>query len=80
MSGKIWSGIFLILIGLWIWLSNLGYLNFKRDWPVILIVIGLYVFVSGLASKKNKKDIRKLLDDLSEGKISAEDVIEELED
>ena len=82
MSGKVWSGIFLILIGLWIWLSNMGYLNFKRDWPLILIVLGIYAVLTAITpSKRSKeKDVRRLLKDLEDGKISTDDVIEELED
>lgn len=80
MSSKLWTGLFLIVIGAWIWLSNMGYLNFKRDWPLIIIIVGLYYLVSGLSRRKKRRDIRKLLDDLEKGKIKTEDVINKLEE
>ncbi len=80
MSSKLWTGLFLVVIGAWIWLSNMGYLNFKRDWPLIIIIVGLYYLVSGLSRGKRKRDIRKLLNDLERGKIKTEDVINKLEE
>jgi len=41
------TGIFLILLGLIFWLSNLGLIpgiNWERDWPWILIIIGIMSF------------------------------------
>ena len=38
------GSLFLVVLGMFIWLANMGYLafwNWGRDWPWILIVIGL---------------------------------------
>jgi len=44
--GFFW-GIFLIIVGLWIWASNHNVVVFKfgRDWPVLLVVLGIYLIV-----------------------------------
>ncbi len=51
MLSKIIKGIIIILIGLWIWLSNLGYLSFSfsRDWPVLIVIIGILILIDGIA-------------------------------
>ena len=41
---RIKSSLFLVVLGLFIWLINMGYLgfwNWGRDWPWIIIAIGL---------------------------------------
>lgn len=54
---KIFWGIVIIGIGLWIWLSNLGIASFRwsRDWPVIIILIGLGTLLSGIWWIKRRK-------------------------
>lgn len=44
------EALILIVIGVFIWLSNLGIFifNFRRDWPVILIIIGVMEIFNGL--------------------------------
>jgi hypothetical protein len=45
-------GLFIIAIGLWIWLAKLGVIGsgivFRRDWPVIIIVAGVMTLIEGL--------------------------------
>jgi len=40
--------IVIIIIGFWIWLSHLGYLQFSRDWPLIIILWGIWVLVKAI--------------------------------
>lgn len=49
--------VILILAGALFWLSNFGYLSFKRDWPLTLVVLGLDLFIITLFEiiKKRKK-------------------------
>jgi len=51
---RISGGLFLIIVGLLIWLSNLGILHiaWQRDWPVLLIIIGLFELVKYIIGKK----------------------------
>ena len=75
MNRIFWAIVFIVL-GLWIWLSNLGYLYFKRDWPILLVVIGIYIILSGVSStmkRKSRRDIKKVLKELEEGKIDADE-------
>jgi uncharacterized sodium:solute symporter family permease YidK len=75
------TGIVIILIGVWIWLSHLGYasFNFARDWPIILIIIGLYVIANGISSRVRHRSRRsRALKDLEQGKISVDEAAERL--
>ncbi len=53
--------ILLIIFGALAWLSNAGYLEVRRDWPIALIVLGTDVFVVTLISlvKKRNYELRK---------------------
>jgi len=80
MSRIFWAIVFIVL-GLWIWLSNLGYLYFKRDWPILLVVIGIYLIISGASlsiRRKSRKNVKKVLKDLEEGKITAEEAAKKM--
>jgi len=46
-------GLLFIIIGLVIWLSNLGYIriDLARDWPVILILVGAYMVLDDITRK-----------------------------
>ena len=57
MSRLFW-GFSLIVIGLWWWLSNMGYLNFERDWPVILIAIGIYELIKGISVRSRDSEAK----------------------
>lgn len=93
--GMIMWGLFLILLGTVILLSNYGVWSFpfklSRDWPMILIAWGVlkiidafstssgFWFFSGCKKKHAPKDYRKIVDELEEGKITAEEAISEME-
>lgn len=51
---RIAGGLLLIIIGLAIWLSNLGilHINWKQDWPVILIIIGVLELIKNIRRRK----------------------------
>lgn len=75
------TGVVIGLIGLWIWLSNMGYANFSfsRDWPVLLIFMSLYVIGSGVSRLVRRRSWRlRVLKDLERGKISVEEAAERL--
>ncbi len=50
---RITGSLILIIVGLLIWLSNLGVLNilWYRDWPVILIVVGAIELIKHVVKK-----------------------------
>jgi len=50
------EALLLIVIGVFIWLANLGIFifNFRRDWPVILIILGLIELLNGLIRKRKR--------------------------
>lgn len=80
MNRIFWAIVFIVL-GLWIWLSNLGYLYFKRDWPILLVIIGIYIIISGVSGsvkRKSRKDVKKILKELEEGKINVEEAVKKM--
>ncbi len=77
MSGRVFAGLFLIIVGVWIYLSHLGILNFSRDWPIILIIFGLYLILKREKRKRNEK-IRKVLEKLDKGEIDSETALREI--
>ena len=82
MRGKIATGLTLFIIGLWIWLSNMGILNFGRDWPFILVIIGLYFLIEALIPKrrKNKRDLEGILKELEENRITTEEALKKIKE
>ena len=80
-SHKITCGLLFLMIGLWIWLSNLGVPNvsFGKNWPVIIIVAGIYVIVrrSGIGRRNTSKK-RTVLRHLEKGKIDVETAIDQI--
>ncbi len=50
---RITGSIFLIVIGLIIWFSNLGIIDihWHRDWPVILIAVGVLELFKHIVKK-----------------------------
>ena len=81
MKFKITVGIIILIIGLWIWLSNFGliFIKFSRDWPVILILLGIYLIYRGIKSKKKKKTKTfRILDKIDKGKMSVDEAVEKI--
>ncbi|MEO0098755.1 MAG: DUF5668 domain-containing protein [candidate division WOR-3 bacterium] len=52
-------GIFLILIGLFIWLERIGFPHFAlaKNWPLLLIIFGFWILIKGLKKKRRKVKI-----------------------
>ncbi len=68
------SGIVILLIGVWIWLSHFGisFISFRRDWPVLIILLGVWIIL------KSKRRRLKIIEDLEKGKIDVEEAIDKL--
>lgn len=82
---RIFWPLFLILVGVWIWLSNLDLVNFRfqRDWPIILILIGVYEILKRFKGRKTKrKNIskEKILKELEEGRINVDEALKKLKE
>lgn len=73
-------GIIVIVIGLWIWLSNLGisFIYFSRDWPLLLIGSGVWLLVRRKRKKKSK--IHRILNDIERKKISVEEAVKKIKE
>lgn len=74
------TGIFLVVLGLFLWAANAGLVNFvwSRDWPLILVVVGLWMlWEAGRRAWRRRRRSRanpeKVLRDLEKGKISVEE-------
>ncbi len=81
---KMKTGLFLIILGIFIWLLNLGVFSFwkwGRDWPWILIITGIFSIFGYLRKKfkKRKKiekeEIKEILHEIEKGKINVEEAI-----
>ncbi len=79
---RLWWGLFLLILGVWIWLSQLGvpYVSFSRNWPLILIAFGVYLIVRTLRRKRRdgRGRVRVIIDRLEEGRIGVEEAITEI--
>lgn len=78
-------GLLFVVIGVLIWLSNLGVLclSWRRDWPIILIAIGIYKLVTLIPRRKKKvsqKDITDILERIERGEITADEGLKEMEE
>lgn len=85
------TGIFLIILGLFIWLLNLGIFSFwkwGRDWPWILVIIGIF-YVIGYFKRKIKKEqfkkekikkekIKEIIDKIEKGEMSIEEALKRI--
>ncbi|MDH5684504.1 MAG: DUF5668 domain-containing protein [candidate division WOR-3 bacterium] len=78
---RLWWGIIIIIIGLWIWLSSLGvpYISFSKNWPLLIVALGLYIIIRRLI-KRGRRWVRKdeVLKDLEQGKINVDEAVEKL--
>ena len=63
-----------MLIGLFLWLCNLGIFHLGRDWPLILILLGFASLLTIFSRSKRNK----IISDLEKGKISVEQAEERL--
>jgi hypothetical protein len=77
----VWSGIVLVVVGLWIWLSHLGvpYIDFSRNWPLLLVALGAYIVVRRIVRRAHRRRrTSDVLNDLEKGRIDAEKAINEI--
>lgn len=75
-------GIFLVLLGAWIWLSALGvpYMNFGRDWPLLVVAFGIYVIYRRIARyrRHHRKSASQVITDLESGRIDVDKAVAEI--
>ncbi len=73
------TGVFLILLGAFLWAANAGLVNFvwARDWPAIVLVVGIWMLYQGLRyrlkRRRKRSNPEKVLRDLERGKITVEE-------
>jgi hypothetical protein len=69
---RIWWGIILVIIGLWIWFSHMGipFLSFGRDWPIILIIWGIWIIIKTIRKTVGSQRIKGTINNESETKES----------
>jgi len=73
------TGIFLVLLGAFLWAANAGLVSFvwARDWPLVVIVVGLWMVYQGIRYKLKRRrrqvNPERVLRDLEKGKITVEE-------
>lgn len=83
------TGIFLIILGLFIWFLNLGIFSFwkwERDWPWILVIIGVFSIIGylkrrakGIKKYKYKKEkIKEIINKIEKGEIDINEAIKRI--
>jgi len=81
MKRMIGWGIFLVVLGLWIWLSALGvpYISFATNWPLLLVAFGVWLIVRRLVRRSRRgRRSTDVLGDLEQGRIDVEKAITEI--
>jgi hypothetical protein len=82
MRRMIGWGVFLVVLGLWIWLSALGvpYISFATNWPLLLVALGVYIIVHRARRHRRwyRKSASDVLLDLESGKIDADKAVDEI--
>lgn len=71
-------GIFMVVVGLWIWLSALGvpYMEFRRDWPLLIVAAGIAIIVRRIRRHiRQGRSQSQIIADLEAGKIDVEKAI-----
>jgi len=75
-------GIFLVLLGAWIWLSalNVPYMVFSRDWPLLIVAFGIYVIYRRMVRyrRQHRKSASQVITDLESGKIDVDKAVVEI--
>jgi len=79
---RLWLGVAVLVLGLWIWLSSLGvpYISFSKNWPLILVAIGVIVVVRRIRRmrRSHRRKVHVIINKLEEGRIDAEEAISEI--
>jgi len=75
-------GIFLVLLGAWMWLSELGvpYISFATNWPLLIVAFGVYIIVQRVSRHRrwHRRSASRVLSDLESGRIDADKAVEEI--
>jgi ABC-type amino acid transport system permease subunit len=75
-------GVFLVLLGAWIWLSALGvpYIDFSRNWPLLIVALGIYVIYRRVVRcrRHHRKTASDVITDLESGKIDVDKAVVEI--
>jgi ABC-type amino acid transport system permease subunit len=75
-------GIFLVLLGAWMWLSELGvpYISFATNWPLLIVAFGVYIIVHRVSRHRrwHRRSASRVLSDLESGRIDADKAVEEI--
>lgn len=75
------TGILLVVLGLWTWLSALGvpYITFSRNWPLLLVALGVYIVVRAVRRMaRRRRSAAEVITDLEKGRIDADRAADEL--
>lgn len=82
MRRMIGWGVFLVVVGFWIWLSALGvpYISFAKNWPLLLVAFGVYIIVHRVRRHRrwHRKSASDVLFDLESGRIDADKAVDEI--
>ncbi len=75
-------GVFLVLLGAWIWLSALGvpYIDFSRNWPLLIVAFGIYIIMHRVLRRRRwlRKSASAVITDLESGKIDVDKAVVEI--
>lgn len=79
---RLWWGIAILVVGLWIWLSHLGvpYISFSKNWPLLLVGLGVYIVVRRVRRmvRRRRPSVRVIIDRLEQGTIDVDEAVEEM--
>jgi len=79
---RVFWGIIVILIGLWIWAGTLGLpesFRFGRNWPLLLVLLGAYIIYRAVRRWARRRTPRvDVLSDLERGRIDVDEAVERL--
>jgi|GEM_PF-633307 hypothetical protein len=79
---RVFWGVIIILIGLWVWAGTLGLpenFRFGRNWPLLLVLLGAYVIYRAVRSwARSRRPKVDILSDLERGRINVDEAVERL--
>ncbi|UCG42404.1 MAG: hypothetical protein JSU73_11105 [candidate division WOR-3 bacterium] len=79
---RLWWGIAVLLIGIWVWLSALGvpYISFRQNWPLLIVALGVLVLIRGIrrATRRRRRSARVIIGDVESGRVDIEEAIREM--
>ncbi len=82
MRRMIGWGIFLVILGAWIWLTALGvpHIDFGRNWPLLIVAFGVYIIAHRILRhrRRHHKSASDVITDLESGRIDADKAVAEI--